>query len=614
MDTKDRYIKRMREMNRGTNVTTIVKTAYSRPADNVPVGLHGNEEHNPKMAELGDFEDHTASIATTSVAGHVKGGGNVTIAPDGTMSAAVGAATFFDLEGVNATEFTDFSTFLVRVAADESGLEFVDGATLYAAIDHNHDAAYAAIDHNHSGVYALAGHNHDASYAAIGHNHDLTYAAISHTHALTTLTGFPSAYTGSGGFLLRVNGGASAVEFVDGTTLYASTSHNHDASYSAIGHNHNSSYVLKAGDTMTGPLIITATGAATYPLLIEADNPSGGTGSQFAVHIYSTAQAPAHTYARALGTKSSPTAMSSGQRILTFQQQAHDGTNFVASTQMLFETDGAVSTGIAPGRIRVYTADSTGALVEAARWTSTQNLYLFKTAYVGSIATTNSKMSLGLTINQAGFDDEILALQSSDVAHGITDFADTATFLSVSKFTAGGGGAHLRGFGESTIGIVLHAFAVVGNTTKSTAGVAPLALDSRLKSGTGVTSMGANANLVTIADNGTVRFIFDADGDSHQDVGTAWTNFDSFDDAILLTDLSIAVSRANDPIKKRFSEFLKYNRAALEDAKLVTFNDNGHHFVNMSRLTMLHTGAIRQLHETMQRIEERLINLERALG
>jgi len=70
---------------------------------------------------------------------------------------------------------------------------------------------------------------------------------------------------------------------------------------------------------------------------------------------------------------------------------------------------------------------------------------------------------------------------------------------------------------------------------------------------------------------------------------------------------------------------------SLEDARdvlsripgkpIVTFNDDGHHFANMSRMTMLHHGAIRQIgraqfeerefvHGEIQRITARLNLLE----
>jgi hypothetical protein len=135
----------------------------------------------------------------------------------------------------------------------------------------------------------------------------------------------------------------------------------------------------------------------------------------------------------------------------------------------------------------------------------------------------------------------------------------------------------------------------------------------KLKAAATAGDMGGNTNVFVVRNNATARFILDSDGDSHQDVGTAWTNFDDYDDAGLLTDLSLAVSRADDPIREGFGEFLKYNRAALERAKLVTFNDDGHHFVNMSKLAMLLTGAVRQQAEALREQKGRLSKMESLL-
>ena len=110
--------------------------------------------------------------------------------------------------------------------------------------------------------------------------------------------------------------------------------------------------------------------------------------------------------------------------------------------------------------------------------------------------------------------------------------------------------------------------------------------------------------------NLTTRFILDADGDSHQDVGTTWTNFDDEDDIELLTDLSVSVSRPSDPIRSSFADFLERNRKRLEELKLVTFNQDGHHFVNMSKLTMLLVGAVRQQAERVRQLDERIHRLE----
>jgi hypothetical protein len=59
---------------------------------------------------------------------------------------------------------------------------------------------------------------------------------------------------------------------------------------------------------------------------------------------------------------------------------------------------------------------------------------------------------------------------------------------------------------------------------------------------------------------------------------------------------------------------LKYNREALERLKLVSFNDDGHHFVNMSKLAMLLTGAVRQQAQRLQHLEGLVDRWERLLA
>jgi len=220
-------------------------------------------------------------------------------------------------------------------------------------------------------------------------------------------------------------------------------------------------------------------------------------------------------------------------------------------------------------------------------------------------ATVNTGNTSGLTISQAGADDEILTLKSSDVAHGVTTVTETDTYGYFRKRVANGGLAivGLNADGTDKSGISFSGIVTVTDTVKSNAARAAFGLDGQLKSGTGTTSLGANANIAYFADNGTTRFILDADGDSHQDVGTSWTNFDTHDDVALLNRLSAHVTRRDDPLRDSFGRWLSESKADLEQLKLVTFNEDGHHFVNMSRLTMLHTGAIRQLAQRFERIE-----------
>lgn len=223
--------------------------------------------------------------------------------------------------------------------------------------------------------------------------------------------------------------------------------------------------------------------------------------------------------------------------------------------------------------------------------------------------TSNANMTTGLTINQGAADNEILALKSSDVAHGMTSLTETDTWFLMQKATPASGGAYLRAF-ELTAANALFLEGVAGaaTATRSTAGLAPVLIDGALKSTTAKGSVGADKNIVAFRDSGDTRFILDSDGDSHQDVGTAWTNFDSHDDVAVLNSLALEVSREGDPWKARIRQSFGtaldglLTRQQMQQLKLVTFNPDGHHFVNMSKLTMLHTGAIRQVWRELRQI------------
>ena len=127
----------------------------------------------------------------------------------------------------------------------------------------------------------------------------------------------------------------------------------------------------------------------------------------------------------------------------------------------------------------------------------------------------------------------------------------------------------------------------------------------------------ANINLLgvltPVAGTATTRFILDSDGDSHQDVGTAWTNFDAEDDMALMNSLAIGIARRNDPLREQFAKSLAKHRSlieALPGKAIATWDENGNPFVNMSRLSMLHHGAIRQIGDRLMPLEERVVTLQ----
>jgi hypothetical protein len=130
--------------------------------------------------------------------------------------------------------------------------------------------------------------------------------------------------------------------------------------------------------------------------------------------------------------------------------------------------------------------------------------------------TTNANMTIGLTINQAANDDEILAFKSSDVTHGITDYWETDTYAMFKKYSSTAGGLYIQAMSEDVVGVTLEGEYTNDDTTKGSSALAPVILNAYKKSGTGVGAQGANANTVVIKSNWSTIWHVDEDGDTWQ--------------------------------------------------------------------------------------------------
>ena len=190
------------------------------------------------------------------------------------------------------------------------------------------------------------------------------------------------------------------------------------------------------------------------------------------------------------------------------------------------------------------------------------------------------------------------------MGHGITDHAENDTFGQFHKNNASYGGLRVRGLrDDSSASAEWGALNLVGylgeaaDTTKTTSGHGVVQINSAVKSGTGVTSVGADGNLLTVENNGTTRFIFDAEGSAHGDV--EWTTFDEHDDLALL-----------DGLEASFGAFADDHRRELEALRIAQFDDTpGHAMVNWTRLSMLLVGALRQTGARVARAERALLAL-----
>lgn len=271
------------------------------------------------------------------------------------------------------------------------------------------------------------------------------------------------------------------------------------------------------------------------------------------------------------------------------------GTGTGDAGQLIFQTAQAAATGD-----NIHTLETILTLDEDI-------ILAAKSIFIGADVA-NSLMTLGLHINQGAADNDILALASSDVAHGITTWALTDVFATFSKSEALAGGLQVAGYKDAD-GVAGQALKLVGglgeeaDTTKTTAAIGVVELAGYVKSGTSGAAVGADGNIVTISTWGTARFIFDTEGSGHADV--AWTTYDKYDDLALVRDMERVLQAREDEAKT-------YRRHALEDAGIIGqgswHEEHGKlkAMVNFTKLAMLHHGALLQTSAVLEQIEERL--------
>jgi hypothetical protein len=220
----------------------------------------------------------------------------------------------------------------------------------------------------------------------------------------------------------------------------------------------------------------------------------------------------------------------------------------------------------------------------------------------------------GLCLNQGANDAKILTFKSSDVAHGMTDVAETDTYA-VFKKRSSDGGLQINALHDSgDQGMRLEAMCVTENTTKGTTGNGPMHLASSKKNSAGLQQFGTNANLLVVSNNGSTKFIVDAEGELHSD-GGAQSAYDTYEDAQLVRAYDL--SHGKGVIDSKFDDYIKYNHESLAEAGLVGREKDGtpNHFINVTGFQRLHNGAIWQQYEKHQRLASAFYKLaEKTIG
>ena len=223
--------------------------------------------------------------------------------------------------------------------------------------------------------------------------------------------------------------------------------------------------------------------------------------------------------------------------------------------------------------------------------------------------TTNANMTTGLTINQGAADDEIFALKSSDVAHGLTVVAETDTYMALKKGSATLGGVFCDAIAESTAAT---AITIVGRAGQPSVTPGISADPSVLLAGTPHDGLGATVNLAANAlvfgvsgqVGGTSRRLFfvDAEGDLHVDGSTTLTAFDAYDDVALLTGFRGLLMPECD-FRQRFATQIAEAKEILHRHRVITYNAPDDIFVSYKGLQGLLIDTIRQLASRIEALE-----------
>jgi len=122
--------------------------------------------------------------------------------------------------------------------------------------------------------------------------------------------------------------------------------------------------------------------------------------------------------------------------------------------------------------------------------------------------TANANITTGITINQGAADDQIFALKSSDVAHGVTGTAETDTYGSLSKAQATSGGLVIGGYkdADGIAGAALQLNGILGeaaHTDTDGSAYAVINFISKVADGTGTAVVADAGNMASFSNGGS---------------------------------------------------------------------------------------------------------------
>ena len=326
---------------------------------------------------------------------------------------------------------------------------------------------------------------------------------------------------------------------------------------------------------------------------------------------------------------------SNGNANMLFVDGGNNHVNIGTSVDMggTLNVNGNISLGNASGTatnsLIFYDQDDTGNETTRAliSYDSSGDRMIFKSRNVEVLNIDNGKIGTGgedttdvdaggITLDQNANDGKILTFKSSDVAHGITDVAETDTYAYFEKKGAAQGGLKIGGLVETGFiaSIELDSNVTQADNAETAGAEGAIQTQSLIKSGTGTTAMGADDNIF-VCRNSTTQFIVKGDGELFSNQSATVGTFDEYEDAHLVRAYDL--SHGKGVINSSFDKFVKYNKDDLQKARLIGSDKEGNAtpFVNITGMSRLHNGAIWQQYEKHQRLAEAVYEMAKeALG
>jgi len=229
--------------------------------------------------------------------------------------------------------------------------------------------------------------------------------------------------------------------------------------------------------------------------------------------------------------------------------------------------------------------------------------------------TANTNMTVGLTINQGGADDNIFDGKSTDVAHPFTGEVEADTFFRFRKADAATAGGLLITGLRSSAGTAGQALLLQGwlgeaaDTTDTSSSIGVVQIDAYVTDGgTSVAALADTGNAFAVTNAATTRLIVKGNGVVHV-TNTTLVGLDAEDDVQIVRAMQRAGASGGiieSPYDNPFYDYAKLHALGLAGEQ----DERGEFMFALQPRLHAHEGAIWQLAQRAYDRDERIAALE----